>query len=155
MENVDTQVLLHTRAEIAGLEREKQLAQRDVETEKKKAEELARERDILTKLNSQAENASHKHLEMIRLNENNRRTLEQEIAGYKHESRKQQKVHAVSLHELQCPWSPPPPPPPPLLSPDLHTPSICQMSTNCLMPVGTDCWSGYLSSPFSHHLALP
>ena len=74
------------------MEREKQLAQRDVETEKKKAEELARERDILTKLNSQAENASHKHMEMIRLNENNRRTLEQEIAGYKHESRKQQKV---------------------------------------------------------------
>ncbi|KAK9852338.1 hypothetical protein WJX84_004646 [Apatococcus fuscideae] len=79
------------KAEIAGLERERQLAQRDVEAEKKKAEELARERDILTKLNTQAENTSHKHMEMIRLNENNRRTLEQEVAGYKVEARKQQK----------------------------------------------------------------
>ncbi len=87
------------RAEIAGLERERQLAQREVEAEKKKAEDLARERDILTKLNSQAENTSHKHMEMIRLNENTRRTLEQEISGFKVESRKQQKVglHASKM----------------------------------------------------------
>ena len=90
------------RAEIAGLERERQLAQREVEAEKKKAEDLARERDILTKLNSQAENASHKHMEMIRLNDNTRRTLEQEISGFKVESRKQQKVSTGSGMDHGC-----------------------------------------------------
>jgi hypothetical protein len=44
-----------------------------------KFDELVRERDILTKLRSQAEGATQKQIDLIKINDNTKRNLEQEI----------------------------------------------------------------------------
>ena len=51
-----------------------------------------RERDVLTKLKSQAESATQKQADLVRITENNKKTLEQEIAGYRSEASKQAKA---------------------------------------------------------------
>ncbi|KAL6745341.1 hypothetical protein V8C86DRAFT_2981251 [Haematococcus lacustris] len=78
--------------QISGLEAELDTRGKEVDTEKKKLEELTRERDILTKLRSQAENATQKQLDLIKINDNTKRNLEQEIQGYKMEAQKQSKL---------------------------------------------------------------
>ncbi|PNH05361.1 hypothetical protein TSOC_008387 [Tetrabaena socialis] len=80
------------RGELAALERDLEGKQKEVDTEKKKLEELMRERDVLTKLRSQAENATQKQVDLIKINENTKRNLEQEIQGYKTEAQKQSKL---------------------------------------------------------------
>ncbi|KAG2452283.1 hypothetical protein HYH02_003307 [Chlamydomonas schloesseri] len=80
------------RAELASLERDLDSKQKEVDVEKKKLEELTRERDVLTKLRSQAENATQKQIDLVKINENAKRNLEQEIQGYKMEAQKQSKL---------------------------------------------------------------
>ncbi|KAG2497197.1 hypothetical protein HYH03_004786 [Edaphochlamys debaryana] len=80
------------RGELSALERDLESKQKEVDTEKKKLEELMRERDVLTKLRSQAENATQKQVDLIKINENTKRNLEQEIQGYKTEAQKQSKL---------------------------------------------------------------
>eukprot|EP00873_Tetraselmis_striata_P013169 jgi/Tetstr1/433433/TSEL_022707.t1 len=80
------------RNEIGSLEREIDSQRKGLESEKKKQEELMRERDILTKLKSQAENATQRQVDLMKINENTKRNLEQEIQGYKVEAQKQQKL---------------------------------------------------------------
>eukprot|EP00959_Pyramimonas_sp_CCMP1952_P103929 2172654-Pyramimonas_sp.AAC.1 len=46
-------------------------------------EELMRERDILNKLKTQAENATQRQMDLVKINENTKKNLEQEIQGYK------------------------------------------------------------------------
>ena len=77
---------------IADLERDIDAMRKQGELEKKKQEELMRERDVLTKLKSQAESATQKQAELVRITENNKKTLEQEIAGYRSEASKQAKA---------------------------------------------------------------
>mmetsp|Transcript_12291 Transcript_12291/g.30037 ORF Transcript_12291/g.30037 Transcript_12291/m.30037 type:complete len:870 (-) Transcript_12291:348-2957(-) len=77
---------------IASLEADLESKGKEVDGEKKKLEELTRERDILTKLRSQAENATQKQVDLIKINENTKRNLEQEIQGYKMEAQKQSKL---------------------------------------------------------------
>jgi hypothetical protein len=42
-----------------------------------------RERDILNKLKTQAENATQRQMDLVKINENTKKNLEQEIQGYK------------------------------------------------------------------------
>ena len=77
---------------IADLERDIDAMRKQGELEKKKQEELMRERDVLTKLKSQAESATQKQADLVRITENNKKTLEQEIAGYRSEASKQSKA---------------------------------------------------------------
>ncbi len=77
---------------IADLERDIDAMRKQGELEKKKQEELMRERDVLTKLKSQAESATQKQADLVRITENNKKTLEQEIAGYRSEASKQAKA---------------------------------------------------------------
>ncbi|GAX75026.1 hypothetical protein CEUSTIGMA_g2472.t1 [Chlamydomonas eustigma] len=79
------------KAEISSLEHELEVKGKEMEQEKKKLEELVRERDILTKLRSQAENATQKQIDLIKINDNTKRNLEQEIQGYKMEAQRQSK----------------------------------------------------------------
>ena len=51
--------------------------------EHKKQEDLLRERDVLTKLRAQAENNTSKQVDLVRVAEGTRKTLEQEISGYR------------------------------------------------------------------------
>ena len=74
------------------LEREIDSLKRAVEGERKKADDLIRERDLLNKLKTQAEHATHKQIDLIKINENTKRNLEQEMNGYRIEAQKQAKV---------------------------------------------------------------
>jgi chromosome segregation ATPase len=77
---------------IAELERQIEAERKQAEMEVKKQHELKRERDILTKLKSQAESATVEQRDLVKVNENTRKTLEQEIQGYKMEAQKQAKM---------------------------------------------------------------
>lgn len=78
------------------MEREIEAAQKAVEGEKKKCEELVRERDILNKLKTSAETATHRQMDLIKINDNTKRNLEQEVQGYKIEAQRQAKVNKGS-----------------------------------------------------------
>ncbi|KAF5837043.1 hypothetical protein DUNSADRAFT_4923 [Dunaliella salina] len=78
--------------QVSGLETELEFKGKAADNEHKKLEELTRERDILTKLRSQAENSTQKQLDLIKINDNTKRNLEQEIQGYKFEAQKQSKL---------------------------------------------------------------
>lgn len=80
------------RGEVTHLEREIDSLKRAVDGERKKADGLIRERDLLNKLKTQAEHATHKQIDLIKINENTKRNLEQEMNGYKAEAQKQAKV---------------------------------------------------------------
>lgn len=67
---------VHCRVELAALERELDASKRQVETERKKQDELLRERDILTKLKVAAEGTTAKQLDLIKINDNTKRHLE-------------------------------------------------------------------------------
>lgn len=80
------------KGEIAALERELEAGRKQSELERKKQEELMRERDILNKLKTQAENATQRQMDLVKINENTKKNLEQEIQGYKVEAQKQAKM---------------------------------------------------------------
>ena len=71
------------RAQIAAMERDIEAAARVNDLEHKKQEDLLRERDVLTKLRAQAENNTSKQVDLVRVAEGTRKTLEQEISGYR------------------------------------------------------------------------
>ena len=71
------------RVEIGALERELEGSKKQVESERKKQDELLRERDILTKLKVAAEGTTARQLDLIKINDNTKRHLEQELQGYK------------------------------------------------------------------------
>lgn len=77
---------------MAALEKEVEGGNRGLDTEHKKLDELVRERDILTKLKSQAENASGQQMDLIKINEGTKRNLEQEIQGFKMEAQSKQRL---------------------------------------------------------------
>lgn len=79
-------------ADVAALEKQLELAHKAQEAEAKRLDDLTRERDILTKLKAQAENASSKQLDLIKINDGTKRNLEQEIQGFRIESQKQQRL---------------------------------------------------------------
>lgn len=96
------------------LEREIDSLKRAVDGERKKADDLIRERDLLNKLKTQAEHATHKQIDLIKINENTKRNLEQEMNGYKIEAQKQAKVSCcaiamlpstLSQHAKTCVWN--------------------------------------------------
>ena len=68
------------------------MAKKQLEAERKKEEEMMRERDILNKLKTQAEHSTQQQMNIIKINENTKRNLEQEIQGYKIEAQKQTKL---------------------------------------------------------------
>lgn len=80
------------KGDIATLEREIEMGRKASEAERKKQEELMRERDILNKLKTQAENATQRQMDLVKINENTKKNLEQEIQGYKVEAQKQAKM---------------------------------------------------------------
>ena len=94
------------RGEVSHLEREIDSLKRAVDGERKKADDLIRERDLLNKLKTQAEHATHKQIDLIKINENTKRNLEQEMNGYTLEAQKQAKVSHGALSCYACPAMP-------------------------------------------------
>ncbi|XP_005303567.2 cilia- and flagella-associated protein 58 isoform X3 [Chrysemys picta bellii] len=78
--------------QISGLERELEIAKRQVEIDKKAIDELVRERDILNKNLLKAASVTQKQLNLVKLHEQSKRNLEEEIQNYKDEAQKQRKI---------------------------------------------------------------
>ena len=78
--------------EINNLEKDVELSRKGAEVERKKQDELIRERDILNKLKTQAENATQRQTDLVKINENTKKNLEQELQGYRGEAQKQNKL---------------------------------------------------------------
>ena len=73
-------------------EREIEAQKKQTEQDKKNLEDLARERDLVSKNLSKTSSASQKQVNMNKLAEQAKRNLEQEIQGYKDEATKQRKL---------------------------------------------------------------
>jgi len=80
------------KGQINGLERELESAKKQAETDKKAIDDLVRERDILNKNLLKAAGATQKQLHLVKLHEQSKKNLEQEIQNYKEEAQKQRKI---------------------------------------------------------------
>lgn len=80
------------KSQIGGLEKELEASKKQTEADKKIIVDLVRERDILNKNLLKAASATQKQLGLVRLNEQTRKNLEQEIQNYKDEAQKQRKI---------------------------------------------------------------
>ncbi|NXD77940.1 CFA58 protein, partial [Halcyon senegalensis] len=78
--------------QISGLERELEAAKKQAEIDKKAIDELMRERDILSKNLVKATSATQKQISLVKLHEQTKKNLEQEIQNYKSEAQKQRKI---------------------------------------------------------------
>lgn len=65
---------------------------KELHAEHKKLEDLDHERQLLSKLKTQAEKATASQADIIKVGENSKRTLMQEVQGYKVEAAKQAKL---------------------------------------------------------------
>ncbi|KAM8741734.1 cilia- and flagella-associated protein 58 [Acanthopagrus schlegelii] len=80
------------KAQIAGLEKDLESSQKQVEVDKKATDELIRERDILNKNMIKAAQSTEKQQSIVKLLEQDKKTLEHEINGYRQEAQKQRKI---------------------------------------------------------------
>ncbi|KAK7800076.1 hypothetical protein U0070_002632 [Myodes glareolus] len=78
--------------QIMGLEREVESSKKQAELDKKAMDELLRERDILNKNMLKALSATQKQVDLVKLHEQAKRNLEEEIQNYKDEAQKQRKI---------------------------------------------------------------
>ena len=144
-------VVIVCRGEVSHLEREIDSLKRAVDGERKKADDLIRERDLLNKLKTQAEHATHKQIDLIKINENTKRNLEQEMNGYKLEAQKQAKVSHGAVTCWPCPalpcpaWS--------------ALPFSAQFALRCpalhILISRILAWTALIKSPLAHCSALP
>ncbi|XP_040006991.1 cilia- and flagella-associated protein 58 [Xiphias gladius] len=80
------------KAQIAGLEKDLESSQKQVEADKKAIDELIRERDILSKNMIKAAQSTEKQQNLVKLLDQDKKTLEHEISGYCQEAQKQRKI---------------------------------------------------------------
>ncbi|CAH1259244.1 CFAP58 [Branchiostoma lanceolatum] len=80
------------KSQIVGLERELEASKKQAETDRKAIDDLVRERDILNKNMLKAAGQTQKQLNLVRLHEQSKKNLEQEIQNYKEEAAKQRKI---------------------------------------------------------------
>ncbi|XP_077311214.1 cilia- and flagella-associated protein 58 [Lithobates pipiens] len=78
--------------QITGLERELESAKKQTELDKKAVDDLVRERDMLNKNLLKAAGATQKQLNLVKLHEQSKKNLEEEITNYKEEAQKQRKI---------------------------------------------------------------
>ncbi|KAL1006214.1 hypothetical protein UPYG_G00069340 [Umbra pygmaea] len=78
--------------QIAVLEREMESSKKQMEIDKKAIDEFLRERDILNKNMIKTANATEKQRNVVKLHEQSKKHLEQEIINYRDEAQKQRKI---------------------------------------------------------------
>ncbi|NWY64120.1 CFA58 protein, partial [Erithacus rubecula] len=78
--------------QIIRLEKELETAKKQAETDKRTADGLVRERDMLNQSLIKAINATQKQIDLVKLHEQSKQNLETEIHGYKIEAQKQRKI---------------------------------------------------------------
>ena len=74
--------------EVLQLEQRLDQQRRDFENEQRRRDDLLRERDVLLKMTTQAQNSASKQQDLLRIHEAQRQTLENEINSYKLERAK-------------------------------------------------------------------
>ncbi|OAF66174.1 Coiled-coil domain-containing protein 147 [Intoshia linei] len=77
---------------INALEKETEMHKKAAEQDKKSIEELVRERELLNKSLLKANSGTEKQVDMVRLHEQSKKTLESEIQNYRDEAQKQRKI---------------------------------------------------------------
>ncbi|NXY43113.1 CFA58 protein, partial [Ceuthmochares aereus] len=87
---------------ISGLERDLEASKKQGEIDKKAINELLRERDTLSKNLLKATSATQKQVNLVKLHEQSKRNLEQEIQSYKNEAQKQRKIIYQLEKERDC-----------------------------------------------------
>ncbi|KAF7661063.1 hypothetical protein LDENG_00270080 [Lucifuga dentata] len=80
------------KAQIAGLEKDLEASQKQAEADKKAIDELIRERDIFNKNIVKAAHTTEKQQKIVKLLEQDKKNLEQEIHNYRQEAQKQRKI---------------------------------------------------------------
>ena len=80
------------RTQIQSLEKEMEMARKQTDSDKKKIEELMREKDTLNKQCQKAVAATGKQQELVKIHEQAKRNLDQEIVNYREEAQKQRKI---------------------------------------------------------------
>ncbi|KGL90495.1 Coiled-coil domain-containing protein 147, partial [Charadrius vociferus] len=88
--------------QISGLERELEAAKKQAEIDKKAIDELVRERDMLSKNLVKATTATQKQINLVKLHEQSKKNLEEEIQSYKNEAQKQRKIIYQLEKERDC-----------------------------------------------------
>ncbi|KAK2157569.1 hypothetical protein NP493_1866g00018 [Ridgeia piscesae] len=78
--------------QITALEKELEVSRKQAEQDRKAIDELVRERDILNKNMLKASANTQKQLNLVKLHEQSKKNLEQEIQNYKEEAQKQRKI---------------------------------------------------------------
>ncbi|KAI0235754.1 Cilia- and flagella-associated protein 58 [Lamellibrachia satsuma] len=78
--------------QITALDKELEVSKKQVEQDRKAIDELVRERDILNKNMLKASANTQKQLNLVKLHEQSKKNLEQEIQNYKEEAQKQRKI---------------------------------------------------------------
>ncbi|NXM88623.1 CFA58 protein, partial [Oenanthe oenanthe] len=78
--------------QIIRLEKELETAKKQAETDKRTADGLVRERDMLNQSLIKATNATKKQIDLVKLHEQSKQNLEAEIQSYKIEAQKQRKI---------------------------------------------------------------
>ncbi|XP_028322431.1 cilia- and flagella-associated protein 58 [Gouania willdenowi] len=79
------------KAQISGVEKDLESSRKQVELDRKAIDELIRERDILNKNMIKAVQSTEKQQNLSKLLEQEKKTLEHEISGYRQEAQKQKK----------------------------------------------------------------
>ncbi|XP_033917239.1 cilia- and flagella-associated protein 58 [Melopsittacus undulatus] len=77
---------------VSGLEKELETAKKQADTDKKAVEELVKERDKLRKNMVKATSTTEKQINLVKLHEQSKKKLENEIQNYKIEAQKQSKI---------------------------------------------------------------
>ncbi|XP_068600277.1 cilia- and flagella-associated protein 58 [Brachionichthys hirsutus] len=80
------------KAQTAALEKDVESSRKQGELDRKAIEDLIRERDIMTKNMIKAAQTTEKEQSLVKLLEQDKKTLEQEISGYRTEAQKQRKI---------------------------------------------------------------
>ncbi|XP_076017313.1 cilia- and flagella-associated protein 58 [Genypterus blacodes] len=80
------------KAQIAGLEKDLEASQKQAEADRKAIDDLTRERDILNKNIIKATHTTKKQQSTVKLLEQDKKNLEQEIHNYHQEAQKQRKI---------------------------------------------------------------
>ncbi|CAN0010703.1 unnamed protein product [Lampetra planeri] len=78
--------------QISRMEKEAEASKKQMEVDKKIIDELLREKELLNKNIGKAAGETQKQVHMVRLHEQSKRNLEQEIQNYKDEAQKQRKI---------------------------------------------------------------
>lgn len=76
----------HGFLQVSALERDIELARSDGNQVRREVEKLAHERDVLNKLRTAAENATGRQQDLMKVSENTKKNLENEISGYRFET---------------------------------------------------------------------